>query len=181
MPKRAITAKSFFGLIGDDGYLNEDGAHLLVGLVQRLKPGQWGEAFIPLKKCGVHCAIELVVIREKKVLLVWRDDEHFTGWHTPGSYLDQGESWQDVATRCARKELGVDVTVIKDLKTFNNTDNLRFHDETILLLCCLMGDEPTAGQWFDECPPNLIYPHKKYWPEIAALISPFEVNVHFSV
>ena len=182
MPKCAQTTDRLSGFIDNNsGYLNEAGTHLLVELLDHLKLGQWGDAFVPLKKCGVHCAIELIIICEKKVLLTWRNDRYFKGWHTPGSYLDQGESWQDAATRCAWKEISARVHVIQDLKTFNNTDNSRFHDQTTLLLCSLAGDKPKMGQWFAECPPDLIYPHKKYWPIIATIITPFEVNMHMSV
>ena len=181
MPKHTRIASKLSGFTDNDGYLTSRGIRLLVQLLKHLKLEQWGEAFIPLKKCGVHCAVELIIIHQRKVLLTWRNDRYFKGWHTPGSYLNQGESWQDAATRCARREIGVDVDVVQDVKTFNNVDNLRFHDQTTLLLCSLAGDEPMAGQWFKTCPPDLIYPHEKYWPVIASIISPFETNMHMTI
>lgn len=160
----------FQGCIGDNGYLNRQGRHLLIELLEHLEPGNWGEVFIPLKKMGVSCAAELVIISGRGVLLTWRDDTFFTGWHTPGMYLNQDETWEMAANRCAKRELGVEVSVVRSLSPpMNNTDNPRFHDVTVLLLCCITQGTPSEGRWFTSCPENLIPVQKKYWPVIASL------------
>lgn len=159
-------------LLDNDGYLNETGQEKLVWFLDHLRPGRWGKAFIPLKKMGVHCAIELVVIRNGKVLLTWRDDKFFTGWHTPGTYLEQEETWQDAAQRCANREIKARVDAIRVIDTHNHPDSPRFHDVCVLLLCKMVG-EPQTGQWFSECPADLIPVHQKYWPAIEK-----ELRVH---
>lgn len=164
-----IKENEFVGLLDDEGYLNETGQEKLTRFLDRLRPGRWGKAFIPLKKMGVHCAIELVVIRNGKVLLTWRDDKFFTGWHTPGTYLEQGETWQDAAQRCADREIKARVDVIRVLDAHNHPDSPRFHDVCILLLCGMVG-EPQTGQWFSEMPPDLIPVHQKYWPAIESAL-----------
>lgn len=156
-------------LLGDDGYLNEAGQDALVLFLERLNPKRWGKAFIPLKKKGVHTAIELVIVWDGKVLLTWRDDKFFRGWHTPGTYLEQGETWQDAAQRCADRELKTKVYVVNDLKSFNHPESPRFHDHCTLLLCDIVG-EPQTGQWFSEMPQDLIPVHQKYWPTIQTAI-----------
>jgi len=161
-----------FGLVDDEGYLNNLGTNLLVGLVARIKPEQWGAAFIPLKKMGVHVAVELAIIDKNKVLMTWRDDKHFKGWHLPGTYLQQGESLSEAAQRCAMREINVSVEAIRQLSTFNNTDNQRFHDVTILLHCALTHAYPDKGQWFTEKPMELIYPQRKYWSAIQHVLTP---------
>lgn len=151
--------------------VNTQGKQLLIALLKHLEPGHWEEAFIPLKKMGVSCAVELVIISGRGVLLTWRDDVFFTGWHTPGTYLDQGETWEMAAKRCAKRELGVDVSVVRPLPPpMNNTDNPRFHDITVLLLCCITEGMPAKGRWFTQCPQDLIPVHQKYWPVIAPLL-----------
>ena len=158
------------GLIGSDQYLNEGGTELLISLLKHLRPGNYGKAFIPLMEAaGVPMAVELVIVRNGKVLLTYRDDAHFTGWHTPGTYLRRGEDWQTAAQRCADKELKVPVRLVRVLDVFNHPDNPRFHDACTLLLCEADG-EPQSGEWFSSPPQDLIPVHRKYWPAIDRLL-----------
>ena len=160
-----------FGFIDQNGYLSKEGSRLLGYLLMHVEPGNWGEAFIPLKKMGVHCAVELVILDGRGVFLTWRDDAFFTGWHTPGTYLWQGETWEVAAKRCAKRELGVDVSIIRPLcPPMNNTDNPRFHDVTVLLLCCITQGIPVEWRWFVACPEDMIPSQQKYWPAIAPLL-----------
>lgn len=158
-------------LLGGDGYLNEAGQNALVTLLKRLNPRRWGKAFVPLKKLDPSVAVELVIVRDGKVLLTWRDDKDFgKGWHTPGSYMETGEEWQDAAQRCADREIKAKIRVINELKPMNHPKSPRFHDVSVLLLCEMEG-EPQNGKWFSECPPDLIEVHKKFWPVIAPYLS----------
>lgn len=164
-----IKEDEFLDLLDNEGYLNEAGQDKLVRFMDRLRPERWGKAFIPLKKMGVHCAIELVIIRKGEVLLTWRDDKFFTGWHTPGTYLEQEETWQDAAQRCANREIKAKVDMIRVLDTHNHPGSPRFHNVSVLLLCSIVG-EPQTGQWFSECPADLIPVHQKYWPAIESAL-----------
>ncbi len=172
MSKHVEIFDRLFGLVDHEGYLNNLGTDLLVGLLARIKPEQWGAAFIPLKKMGVHAAVELAIIDKDKVFMTWREDEHFKGWHLPGTYLQQGEVLAEAVYRCAMREINVSVEAIRQLSTFNNTDNQRFHDVTILLHCALTHAYPDKGQWFAEKPIELIYPQRKYWPYIYRALMP---------
>lgn len=154
-------------LLTAEGYLNEYGTDLLIELLGRLESGRHGKAFIPLKKAaGVPVAVELVIVRSGKVLLTHRDDPFFKGWHTPGTYMEQGESWQDAAQRCANKEVKTNIRVLRVLEPINHPDSPRFHDVSVLLLCEIVDGEPQAGEWFSECPADLIGVHRPYWPII---------------
>lgn len=164
-----IKGDEFLNLLDNEGYLNDAGQEKLVRFLDRLRPGRWGKAFIPLKKKGVHCAIELVIVQNGKVLLTWRDDKFFCGWHTPGTYLEQKETWQNAAQRCADREIKARVDVIRVIDTHNHPESPRFHDVSVLLLCSIVG-EPQTGQWFSECPADLIPVHKKYWPAIDSAL-----------
>lgn len=168
-------------LIGDDGFLNEEGVDALCALLEKLNPDFHGDAFIPMRrKVGVVVAVELVIVREGKVLLSYRDDKHFTGWHTPGTYQRQDETWQDTATRCAGRELERPVKILRSLLPQDNPDSPRFHDVSILLLCemeglpslLMRGGSPKPGycRWFSDCPEDLISVHRKFWPEIAKVL-----------
>lgn len=153
--------------------VNEKGLSLLTFLLERLPlvhEGHWGKAFIPLMSRVVPACIELVIIRDHKVLLLKRDDIYFKGWHTPGTYLGPRETLEDAAQRCAGKELKVTLRFIKQIAAYSNIENKRFHDYSNLLLCEIIEGEPQAGEWFNMCPADMIPEHKKFWGAISAVL-----------
>lgn len=161
------------GLVGSDGFVNEAGTDKLIALLEHLQPGRHGKVFISIKKKagGVPMAVELVIVRNGKVLLTYRDDAFFKGWHTPGSYMEPGESWQDTAQRCADKELKVKIRVVQLIgSAVNHPDNPRFHDVSQLLLCEIVEGKPQAGKWFAQCPSDLIEVHRPHWPIIESYL-----------
>lgn len=160
-------------VLDNSGNLNEAGKELLARLLKNLPvfhKGQWGEAFVPLMSRCVPACVELVIVRDRKVLLCHRKDEFFEGWHTPGTYIGPGENFQEAAQRCADREIKASVRVIKCIATFLNNDNPWFFDLSNLLFCRIE-DEPHAGEWFRDCPPNIIPVHKKFWPAIEPYLS----------
>ena len=159
-----------------EGFLNryeitEKGREALAALLlcfPRFHEGRWGKAFIPLMSRCVPACVELAVIRDGKVLLMHRNDKFFHGYHTPGTYIGPGESYQESAQRCADKEIKCKVRVGEVIGVFSHPDSSRFHDLSVLLLCELVEGTPQMGEWFSECPADLIAVHKPYWPVIAA-------------
>lgn len=145
--------------------------------------GRWGPVFDKLMCKIVPFSTELVVVENGKVLLTWREFEGTAGWHTPGSYVNPRESWQDTVSRIAKREIGADVTFECPLYTFNNHENPRFHDLTVLAQCRLTSTPekgqhdpstgtPTQGEyaWFSEKPDNILPVHDKYWDPIEAAL-----------
>lgn len=158
-----------YGWLDDNQQLTDTGKHALANMLHFLPPfhkGRWGEVFVPFMEKVVPTAIELVIIRDHKVLLTHRTDPYFTGWHTPGTYVGPRETRQETAQRCADKELKMRVRYIRDIDEKDHPNSPRFHDQCILLLCEIVEGEPQAGQWFSEMPPDLIPEHQKYWPAI---------------
>ncbi|OGF93741.1 hypothetical protein A3G54_04290 [Candidatus Giovannonibacteria bacterium RIFCSPLOWO2_12_FULL_44_15] len=156
-------------VLDEKGTLNDQGLGLLANLLEhlpRVHEGRWKEAFVPMVSKLVRVCVDLAVIRGHKVLMKWRDDEFFKGWECPGGSLGPGESWKDAAERFGQKEFGIKVCFLGKLETFNNTDNPKAQDVTVLLLCEPL-EEPREGQWFDHRPENMIPVHLKYWPEIV--------------
>lgn len=156
------------GLVDERGHLNNEGQKVLASLLGHLPEvhqGMWGEAFVPMVSKLVRVCVDLAVVKDRKVLLKWRKDEFFEGWEMPGGSLGPGESWEDAGSRFAKEEFGMEVRFVKRINTFNNTDNPRAHDVTVLLLC-EPRSEPKEGQWFGACPEKLIAVHRKYWWEV---------------
>ena len=53
----------------------------------------------------------LITDNAGRVLLSWRDDfQTESGWHVPGSCIRFREPLEDAVERCARSELGAEVT-----------------------------------------------------------------------
>src|SRR3989344_2668500 len=124
-------------VLDEKGTLNDQGLGLLANLLEhlpRVHEGRWKEAFVPMVSKLVRVCVDLAVIRGHKVLMKWRDDEFFKGWECPGGSLGPGESWKDAAERFGQKEFGIKVCFLGKLETFNNTDNPRAQDVTVLLL-----------------------------------------------
>lgn len=158
-----------YGWLDDAQQLTDAGKHALATMLHVLPPihkGGWGEVFVPFMSKAVPTAIELVIIRDHKVLLTHRADPYFTGWHTPGTNVGPGETRQETVQRCADKELKVKIRYIRTLGEKDHPESPRFHDQCILLLCEIAEGEPQTGQWFSEMPPDLIPEHREYWPFI---------------
>lgn len=160
-------------VLNEKGQLNDQGLGLLANLLDhlpRIHEGRWKQAFVPMVSKLVRVCVDLAVIKDHQVLLKWRKDEYWEGWEMPGGSLGPGESWEDAANRLAEEEFGLKVRFEQKLDAYNNTDNLRAHDLTVLLLCEPLS-EPREGQWFQSCPPDIINVHQKYWPAIEPYLT----------
>ncbi len=125
------------------------------------------EVFMVLMKKVVAAAVELVIIRNGRVLLTRREkgDPYFQGLHTPGTYMGVGETLIETAQRCADRELGVKILNARVIGGFSSTDSPRFHDFSALTLCEIEGD-PREGEWHDTCPGDIIPVHRPFWDVI---------------
>ncbi|MBI2670086.1 MAG: NUDIX hydrolase [Candidatus Yanofskybacteria bacterium] len=156
-------------LIGNSNELNDLGKMVLAELLQHLPPihkGIWGPVFVPLTRLLVRTNVDLAIINEGRILLTWRDDKYFKGWHFPGGCLGPGESLDEAAQRIADAELGIKVRVVRKIDCFNNPDNHRSHDSAYFMLCEIINAKPTCGKWFNSCPKELISCQIKYWNSI---------------
>lgn len=103
-------------------------------------------------------AVELLITRTgRDVLLVFREDRDWHGWHVPGGFLVCGESVDRGADRVARRELGVSVRTTALLGAFTWPDHPYAHATSLLCVCAADG-APTAGQFFTR-PPHPLVPH----------------------
>lgn len=157
-----------------DGEYTQEGLSALAELMRSLQPvhkGQWGPLFVPFMSKLVPACVELVIVRNKKVLLTRRHDAYFNGWHTPGTFIGPDETWQQAATRAAKRELQCDVVFERYLTSFLQTtgDNLRFAELGSLILCRLESD-PANGRWFSAMPYDILEHHRKFWPTIASVL-----------
>lgn len=130
--------------------------------------------FVPMARLFVPVAVELVIVRDGRVLLKKREFCGDVGYHTPGTYLAPGtpeapgETWLQAAQRCADYELQVKVISAEPFgPAINHTVHPRFHDLSVLVRCEIEG-EPAVGEWFgkDDHPPMLAV-QRRYWRYIT--------------
>lgn len=109
-------------------------------------PEQLFEAFLPKAVCAI---VELVVRNKAgKILLTWRDDKFYRGWHIPGGFMGVGESLEQAAQRIAKRELGSTVKHLAFVGNFNyrNMDP-RSHSFSIVHTCT-SEQTPKNGRYF---------------------------------
>jgi ADP-ribose pyrophosphatase YjhB (NUDIX family) len=130
-------------------------------------PSPYG-IFDKLLSRTVPTSQELLLIREGRLYLVYRDDENWKGWHVPGGFLSPRETLIMAAQRIADTEIpGSKITGTKLIFTLRGTDNPRFDTTTLLVISEFEG-EPTGGRWFEEFPVDFLGGPQRLYPEILA-------------
>lgn len=137
----------------------------LVRLLGTLADEGGGLPHMPLAVFGVIgrlvplLAVEIGLTRDegREVLLTWRDDEVWHGWHFPGGFVGTGESIGMACDRIARRELGIGVRHLALVDTYCWRDHPV--GSVISLIChCEVQDDPLDGQWYSAAP-SLMPPH----------------------
>lgn len=120
------------------------------------------DVFYELAKKSIPVAIDMVLLRDKKVLLVKREDKFYDGWHFPGFYRKPYTPLLDDCKDRVKAELGgnIEIISVKPIAYMDHIDNHRFHDFGILSICQFEG-EPDKGEWFSEMP-KMINIQEKY-------------------
>jgi len=107
-------------------------------------------------------AAELLLTRDgTDVLLVWREDRDFVGWHVPGGWFGAGEGAQRTAARIARRELGVGV-VVEALLDARGWAAHPYAEAVSLLCACRADGLPQEGVWFTEVPRPIVAHHDEF-------------------
>lgn len=113
---------------------------------------------------------ELVIFNSKKeVLLIWRHDEYYRGWHTPGGLLRFKESFGSRIQKVARNELGVRVVSFRLIDVYNFTNDPRGHAVGLVFLCKINGT-PRNGTFFKVIPKNALSHQKPFLKRARALV-----------
>lgn len=151
--------------------LNQKEIKQLSGLVKKINRPQDGlpqGVFNALTKIVPFVACELVIMGERGLLLTWRNDEWWTGWHVPGGLLHYGEDFVERLKKVAQIELGVKLKRVKFLFPMNYKKTARGHDVSLVFLGVL-AKSPQTGKFFKAMPKDIILEHKELWRRIKQL------------
>lgn len=115
-------------------------------------------------------ACEIVVINQKKeILLTWREDKWWKGWHIPGGLMRFGETFKERLEKTAKNELGVGIKSFKFLFVESYDTELRGHSVACVFLCKLKGNAK-QGKFFKQMPKDIVKQHVVVWKKINKFI-----------
>ncbi|TAN34206.1 NUDIX hydrolase [Patescibacteria group bacterium] len=110
-------------------------------------------------------AVELVIKSPRGVLLTWRDDQWWRGWHFPGGLLRFRESFDERIQAVAWKELGINVSDSKFLFANDCSQGSRGHTVSLVFECRTIM-KPKKGRFFKTMPKNIIDGHRGFWQRV---------------
>ncbi|MBS0018790.1 MAG: NUDIX hydrolase [Arthrospira sp. SH-MAG29] len=92
----------------------------------------------------VDIIIELIDRRSRPIVLIERKNPPL-GWAIPGGFVDYGESVETAATREAKEETGLDVTLIQQFHVYSDPNrDPRQHTLAVVFIATAKG-EPQAA------------------------------------
>lgn len=144
----------------------------LIALLKKIKNPQLGlpqPVFDALVKIVPFVSCELIIVNKKGILLTWREDKWWKGWHFPGGLIRYKESFEKRIQKTALSELGIRIKKYEFLFPINYLDSPRNHGISLIFLC--MTDMiPNDGKFFKKMPQDIIREHKKLWGMIIKKI-----------
>ncbi|TSC73310.1 MAG: hypothetical protein G01um101470_159 [Parcubacteria group bacterium Gr01-1014_70] len=113
-----------------------------------------------------ECAIVRQINSEPHVLMLYRDDEHYTGYHMLGKYILRGESYEQWVRRTVGAEAGLELVTFEFIRCFNTRPETGWvpgHQMAHFWYCEVEG-EPTNGKFYPltAIPDDTLGHHKKY-------------------
>lgn len=127
--------------------LNEKETKILIRLLKKVKLPAPYPVFVALCKSVPMIAVNLAVMPDnRRLLLTYREDEFYKGWHIPGSILRYRESLADVFKRIGRQELKMKIKSIRFVNYF--IEHSRRGHELILLFVARPVGAPRVGKYF---------------------------------
>jgi len=149
--------------------LNEKELRQLVSLLKKIDNPHEGlpqPVFDALIKIVPFVACELAVVDGKGgVLLTWREDKWWRGWHFPGRLMRFRESFEEGIEKVAQNELGIKINSYRFLFAKDCSQGIRGHVVSLVFRCETVMI-PKRGKFFKKMPKNIIEAHKELWKKI---------------
>ena len=151
--------------------LTEQEVRMLVGLLEKLEWPTPKEVFYMIMRRFISIPIELCVLDgNDRVLMFYRKDEEYDGYHMPGTVLRDDETVPQAIKRLIQNELvGSEVTDPKNIgwveipRGNGYGNNPTRHEISILFIAHLQGADGGSGGvvfTFDALPENTLPHHR---------------------
>lgn len=139
-----------------------------ISLITEPEKGIGSDLFEAVIKIVPQVAVEALIVDDinhpKKILVTWRKDKNYTGWHFPGGFIRFGSSFEKTLHDVVKKKTGVKIRRIKDTGIKYSETDKRGHTVGLVFLVELAG-KPTIGKWFNSTPEKLLKHHKFFLKE----------------
>jgi len=158
-----------FSKLSQDGLKNLAAQAIL--RIEKPEKGIGATLFEALIKIVPQPSVEALVVdnleNPKKILLIWRDDKHYKGWHFPGAFIRFGENFQDALKRIILDELGA---VMKNYKgtgvSYSELDSRGHTVGNVFMVEMYRQKITKPHQWFNCVPKDLLKHHKQFLREV---------------
>lgn len=145
----------------------------LLAKIERPEQGLQQEVFDVLVKLVPFVACEMVVMNHRReILLTYRRDEFWQGWHFPGGLMRYNDTFEKRLKETVKRELGAGLKSHRFLFPINYRypkNNPRGHAVSLVFLCQLK-DKPKDGKFFAKMPKDIINDHRMLWIEVKRLV-----------
>lgn len=134
-----------------------------IRLIQNPEQGIGTELFEALITIVPQACVEALVLdnldNPQRIYLSWREDQHYRGWHCPGTFIRFGETFEIALRRVLRREINVGTNRFQSTNIQYSCMDSRGHTIGTVWLVKPEG-EPTGGRWFpiDDLPYPIL-PH----------------------
>ena len=112
--------------------------------------------------------VDIIIESQMGIVLIKRANPP-EGWALPGGFVDYGESLETAASREAKEETGLDVTIIRQFHTYSDPERDQRHHTVATVYIATAAGMPRAGddakeaRFFmpDDLPGDIAFDHKK--------------------
>ena len=122
-----------------------------IGLIENPEQGIGTKLFEALITIVPQPSVEALVVdnleNPQKAYLIWREDQHYHGWHFTGTFIRLGETFDDAIRRVLRREINTGVHRFRATNVQYSRMDSRGHTIGMAWLIQPEG-EPTGGEWF---------------------------------
>ncbi len=144
----------------------KDVAARAIRLIEKPKEGIGTKLFEAVISIVPQPCVEAVVVNSldnpSGILVVWREDEYYRGWHFPGSFIRFGESFQNALDRVISRELGATIKRSRNTGVNYSRQDNRGHTVGNVFLIELETNPTKPHQWFNQIPDDLLEHHKQF-------------------
>lgn len=112
--------------------------------------------------------VELGIVGQRGgLLLTWREDENWRGWHFPGGFMAPWESVSEACKRIARSEVGADF-VLEGIAGVESWPDHPYAAAVSILCRGKLDGAPVKGSFFAQPPKDIVDTQISFFKSLSA-------------